>query len=739
MKIGFLNPWSNAAENQCYMSQAIAARRIGLELVGCKNESELEASGVEFVISAASSVPKICDYPTYLNVHEPTSRFRENDFYLKNLMTYDGYLTISDSLQRFVRDVSFGIGRPDEPGFYFETAQRSDTRANIPEIVKQANLQVVYCGTNWDRRLPELFDLLDAKGILRIHGPVHSWPAGLMSYAGPLPFDGIGPQVTYASFGIGLALLSTNHLREDVISNRIFEISSVGAVSICPDIPWIRKWFGDSVFYFDPSRLVENIATQIIQIHEYCKDHPDVAARMGQDARVVFEKNFSAEVMLSNAVDYHYRKQKSRAIRRQSLGPAPLIAVIMRCGGRNMEYVKRAIESVGHQTFGRFVLVLVKYQNIDLSWVISCVPSNVARVVELDVPNGNRGATLFAGLAKLRGLDADYFAVLDDDDFWLSNHMESLFLAGRQARREIDVVFSGTIAMASEAREIEKNLFWKRNVFSFGYREGIQSIRDVLYEFSSNCFVARADLLPEEIADPDMETAEDSLMISLIARHRKPIFSYQATAFFTQNTPDGVEAHPHRRRDEASLFFRSSLLYGPDWLNQGSISTMLGNWKRIEIARRKERFDQIVAAAKVIGSANLGDLYSEPNWIGANVSAGNPTVVETVDAAWGYSAILPLGGLRQGHQSEGHPFFWQVDAEVSRGEVGLGLIEREELIFERRLKAADGRMRIYLPATATEVSLMVRNGAEVGTSRVAIYDIRLVEMGRGSLNDDVLT
>jgi hypothetical protein len=154
----------------------------------------LEPSGAEFVISHTSCVPKICDYPTYLIVHEPPSRFLKNEVYLKNLMTYDGYFTISDSVRQFLRDLTFGIGRPDPIGFFYTTAQRSELGAHLPEIVKQGKLQIVYIGTNWDRRAPQLFEILDNKGILRIHGPTHSWPTGLRSYAGPLPFNGNGPQ-----------------------------------------------------------------------------------------------------------------------------------------------------------------------------------------------------------------------------------------------------------------------------------------------------------------------------------------------------------------------------------------------------------------------------------------------------------------------------------------------------------------------------------------------------------------
>lgn len=586
MKVGFLNPWSNAAESQACMSQVIAARKIGLELIACKDESELESSRVDFVISVASSVPKVCDYPTYLNVHEPTARFLGNAFYLNNLMTYDGYLTISDSLYRFLRDLSFGIGRPGEPGFYFDTPQKSEVYADIPQTVRDGTLKIVYFGTNWDRRSPKLFDLLDTNGIIRIHGPTHSWSTALKSYAGPIPFDGTSPQIAYASFGIGLVLLSTDHLREDVISNRIFEISSVGAVSICPDIPWIRKWFGDSVFYFDPIQPTKNIVSEIINIHEYCRTDPFIAAKMGRRAQAIFEQHFTAELMLSNAVEYHETKQRYRLRKRQALGTSPLIAVIIRCGGRQLDFVERAISSIAKQTFGRYALILVKYKNIDLSPVVARrLGSNIETITELDVPNGNRSATLFAGLATVRELASEYFAVLDDDDFWLSNHIENLFCAAKQARPTPDVVFSGSIAMESEPRKIEESIYWKRNVYTFGYRGDIHSLADVVREFTSNCFVARTDALPNEIDFPDMETAEDSFLIGLVARFQKPVFSFSATAFFKHDARDGSRfaKHPQRKRDEASLLLRSELFYCPAWLNHGSVAMVLGQQNRVAI------------------------------------------------------------------------------------------------------------------------------------------------------------
>jgi hypothetical protein len=740
MRIAYLNPWSSAAENQCYASLAIAARRTGIELIDCRDENDLEPSGAEFVISHSSSVPKICDYPTYLIVQEPPSRFLANEVYFQNLASYDGYLTVSDSVGRFLRDLSFGIGRPDPTGFFFTTAQKSELRTPIPEIVKEGKLQIVYFGTNWDRRWPQLLELLDTKGILRIHGPAQSWPQGLLSYAGPLPFDGIAPQRTYCSFGMGLILQSADHVREDVITNRIFEISSVGAVAVCPDMPWIRKWYGDSVFYFDPWRPTKDVAVEIMQIHEYCKTHPAEASKMGDSARAIFEKNFPEEMMLSNAVEYHTAKQRSRRIRRAALGPAPLIAVIMRCGGRDLEYVKRAVASVGNQSFGRYALVFVKYKSIDLSQVVSAVAANVERVVELDVLGGNRSATLFAGLAKLRDLDAEYFSVLDDDDFWLSNHMESLFSAGKQTRSDFDVAFSGSIAITSKALEVTNNVFWKRNISTFGYRGNFQSMLDITAACNPHCFVARIDLIPEQIEVPDMETAEDSVLSSFIARRQKPIFSYQATAFIDRSMTDGsnFQTHPHRLRDEMSWILRSGLLYSPNWLPLGSISPVLAHWQRVEDARRRQGVDGIGVGAAPLASADLKELSKQPQWRDARVTSGSPTLVQTVSAAWGYSALLPLVQLRQRFRSDGNPILWEVEAEVNTGEVGFGLFERNDIVFERLLKATEGRMTIYLPAVATNADLMVRNGASTGASQVAIYHVRLVQIEGAGPNQDLL-
>ena len=171
MRIAFHNPWLNSSENQAYMSMAEAGRRIGVELIACAGETDIEACQPDFVLAVASSVAKITDFPTYLTVHEPKEFYLSQLPLLRNLFSFDGYLTISDSLVRFIKDICTGVGRVEEPGFCYLTPQISDLHCDWDRPDRAETLKVSYFGTNWSRRMPLLFRALDPMGILRIHGP----------------------------------------------------------------------------------------------------------------------------------------------------------------------------------------------------------------------------------------------------------------------------------------------------------------------------------------------------------------------------------------------------------------------------------------------------------------------------------------------------------------------------------------------------------------------------------------
>jgi len=147
--------------------------------------------------------------------------------------------------------------------------------------------------------------------------------------------------------------------------------------------------------------------------------------------------------------------------------------------------------------------------------------------------------------------------------------------------------------------------------------------------------------------------------------------------------------------------------------------------ERLKARGTRKRFNRSAPPARIVASADLSMLGSEPHWTGANVTGGNPTLIETTRVSWGYSATMPLGQLRQSCETKGESLFWKIEAEVLNGDVGVGLIDNDILIAEKRLNAADGRKTIYLPAVIPTADLMVRNGPHDGTSRIAIYAVLL--------------
>jgi hypothetical protein len=146
--------------------------------------------------------------------------------------------------------------------------------------------------------------------------------------------------------------------------------------------------------------------------------------------------------------------------------------------------------------------------------------------------------------------------------------MEQLFRAGRRERADFDFAFSGVVDFDYPVRFSETQAF-DRNIGRFGFDKPLVDAQDVLDAIHLCAFVARVDLVdPDMMAAPDMRTAEDSLLILMLVRRSRPIFSWKPTAFYRRDAADGSNwrADPARTEDEISLALRGGLAFAPFWL-----------------------------------------------------------------------------------------------------------------------------------------------------------------------------
>ncbi|HLG96332.1 MAG TPA: glycosyltransferase family A protein [Bryobacteraceae bacterium] len=736
MKIAFLNPWREAAENQAFSSLRIAAERVGHELVHCSNSTEVEECAPEFVLAAASTQPKLNAVPHYGVIHEPRNRFLTNRRYFYNLLSYDGYLTISETLERFVRDVTFGTGQPKPTGFYYNTCQRQQISSDLPGLINRRELRITYFGTNWDKRRHPFFRLLSESEGVEICGPEHSWRhICRQGYGGTLPFDGMSVQAKYSANGIGLCMLSDLHLSDDVVSNRLFEITSVGAIALCCDIPWIRRHFGDSVYYFDQRLTDRALERAILRLRDLIYQNPEAAIARARKARQIFEEKFAAEVMIKNAVEYHQDRCSDRQAARTTAEASysPLISVIVRCGSRPLRYLERAVRSISQQTYGRFEVILVKHKEIDLTPFKTCDFPRIECFQTIACIGGNRSTSLWAGLNAVRG---QYFCILDDDDWWFSNHFEQLFQPPPKEPLTRFMAYSGTITLHRQPVAIDGGGYDCRELHRFGI-ESQQPWHAATSAFASHCFVASSDLLhPRLLVCPGMETAEDSYLILSLLAQVQPRFSYAATCVYDRTLTDqsGFANHPERRDDELAIYLRLLLRDRPDFLPADTWKSISEHWSQRQALESTEAepdsqeespetilrdWEQLSAGYD--SKASTFSAKSRP--VDENTGCA---IVQTPAEPWSYGAALFV----RRPEREPWEYALAVELRVRSGTVGVGLLNaaEDDFLFRQRVTMNPELQTVHF--TIRDVPqigrLVVQNWETPGRSVVELISIRVM-------------
>lgn len=658
-------------------------------------------------------------------------RYFTNRAYFHNLLSYDGYLALADSLAKLVRDVMFGIGRDRGVGFYFNTSERQDISADLRGIIDRRALRITYFGTNWDNRRPIFFRKLSEQEGVEICGPENGWKhINKSAYGGALAWDGASVPARYAVNGIGLCMLSDDHLRDDVISNRIFEITSVGAIALCCDIPWIREHFGDNVYYFDQTLSDQALVTAILKLRDSIYDDPESAIAKAGRAREIFEAKFTSEMLFENVVRYHEQltSQRSSALRNAEERYSPLVSVIVRCGSRPLEYVERAMRSIERQTYGRFEVIAVRHKELDLRPLTEPRHSRIISFLAVDCMGGNRSESLWAGLNAVTG---EYFCILDDDDWWFSDHFEHLFRPLPAGPLRKFMAYSGSIAVRPEPVPIVGGGRDDRELYRFGI-ESLESWNAASSAFASNCFVASSDLLNARVlTSPGMETGEDSYLVLSLMAQAEPRFSYAATSVFDRSAgiQSNFESHPQRFADELTLQLRLLGPGRPRFLEVDGWKCLSEHWERRELAEIPLTAADVETLLSDSEPASSGyDLNKSVAWGESRLldpQAGSATI-QTPPEPWAYAVQLTL----QPASKNASDYTIIVELSVREGRLGVGVLnlDQSDFVFRRPLSAKPQPQTLLFPIRdiSRVGGLVIQNWKTQGKSVAELISVRLV-------------
>jgi hypothetical protein len=504
---------------------------------------------------------------------------------------------------------------------------------------------------------------------------------------------------------------------------------------------WLRRYFGDNVYYVDQFLPHKYLVQQILRRRDEIYANPAVAIEKAKRSREIFEKQFAAEVLLGNAVEYHERKSANRKtiVEMSRTGYNPLISVIIRCGSRPVETIARAVESISRQSYGRFEIVFVRYREIDLSSFTTRSFPNIERIRIVDSIGGIRSTTLWAGLSAVQG---EYFSVLDDDDWLFSNHFELLFQPFSQTPRQQFFAYSGCIAAYAVHEPIDGGGTENRRLNHFGIA-GDGDFISMAGAFASNCFVASSDLLNELILqDPIMSTAEDSYLILSLLAQTEPRFSFAGTSLHERGRTDQSDFahHPRRYEDELTLRMRLQGIHRTKFDFVDHYAVLSDFWSRRPDPNNNHPV--LEDSARIVHKAGDSPLSSLPEDVLDRISAGfvvqksnihkagevvdsgvGACIVETPAAPWSYGAEFALNIQTDRTDLA----LIKIRVAVESGVAGVGLLDRSEkhFLFRVPVKQSEKVQEVHIPvADIHDIGrLVVQNWDAEGKRRVRVLSL----------------
>ncbi|CAO3453953.1 hypothetical protein [Azospirillum argentinense] len=395
MRLALHNPFQPAApwaERDLALRIAIALDGMGWECRTVNTVEELEAFAPDAAVCLhPQAVPKMTAVPSLACHWNPPSIFRNAPDAVPNEVSHDAFLTAGPAVERRLRDILWGTGRPIVTTPMYPSSQGW---ALTPTL--DAGSRFFYVGSNWDgNRFPALLEILARRGMLALHGQEERWKHLAHAFMGSLPFDGRSVIERAHACGMGLCLHLPAHFETGIPNMRIFELCAAGALTVADRHPFILEHFGDTILYVDTTLGEEATAEQILAHGDWARSHSAVARDMARSAQAIFLERFSLERLFAPLPDLlsGIRSEAGYHTARRGLLP---ISVVLPIGEGGVAEARERLDTLAAQTALPAEIVVAGHGAAALTRTVLGALANVLCVVEL--PAGHlEGSALWAG------------------------------------------------------------------------------------------------------------------------------------------------------------------------------------------------------------------------------------------------------------------------------------------------------------------------------------------------------
>ena len=530
MRIAIHNLYFGEFVAEAELSRRIcaAADNLGWEAIEVGSSTEINQMQPDFVLSLHFRTAKLTQYPTYGCMWNPPSIIESDSCFIKNILTYDGYLSSSSEVTSWLHYLLYGRAKKSFTIPFYTSCNLTPYQA--PNLEAPC---LVYFGTNWDGpRFKQLFEQLDHQEFMEVYGKEAAWDYLKNSYRGTLPFDGISVLSTLNQAGVGLCLHTPQHCAAGIPSMRIFEIAASGAIALCEPHPFITTHFADSVLYIDSNLPPREKVCQIVQAIKWVQHNPQQALAMSQQAHQIFSEHFTLEKLLLEIVPHHEAliQQKGFNLARSEPAQAlrPSVEFIIRTKN-NLKSLERTLLSLVHQTYPSIAVIIVRCQSIDgLEALLDQYQTKLKiRIIDGSVSEFS-STSLWEGLHTVT---AEYFAILNEGETIYPNHAHTLVTLLQEDFQTAGVAYSGAICVAGSGVDDCQSTS-PSELATIDYFEPFSLDRMLRLEnfVASNSFIAKSVLIDDEIRlDPRLSIVEDLFLLLHLCRKSQFIFSYEVT------------------------------------------------------------------------------------------------------------------------------------------------------------------------------------------------------------------
>lgn len=518
-----------------------AFERIKVNVKFFYNNDNILSYQPDCVIVTSPQDAKLTPFPTYGLINSARDEYLELPRYLRNILTYDGYFTVSPRLKQMLEDVMFGarkLGSSIEWLDFYPATTEFKARVNHDKR-RIIIIEKDFANSKFKTAIYGLLSHFEQMKVVTFSA--HNSDKFADRFI--IPKQGSEFTSILENHDIAICLESGNQ-QEQTITPMVIKSVASSLITIAHHTDILQEYFDDSLYYIPQDTLVDKLPNLIKSyLDEIEKTDTNVILEKTKKAHQIFLDKFAFDNLIPKFMQFHAKTLIEKGYQPnpdpEQENSLPSVTYIMRTGGKHRPFLIRALDCLVAQKYPDLRVIFVTHVKVPyLDEIINSYKTIKFKVIESI--KSRRSEAIRDGMAAV---ETELFGLFDDDDELFPNHVRSLvktykYHTNLDWRGKVGMVYSGSLHVDDTEPVFERVEFHDAKLINKNEKRAIEHFKfysSVLMSrhewFMPNGWLARADLIDQELlVDPALDTCEDLYFELQIAQRAHFAFSVEVTA-----------------------------------------------------------------------------------------------------------------------------------------------------------------------------------------------------------------